>query len=81
MNVNDQMEVQPIAAALTAAVSILVDAPPMYFTDFFHVLDETPLDAGRRRYIHRGRACPSDPTKFRTNFHCKTRNTPMWLGT
>ncbi|AES63272.2 GATA type zinc finger transcription factor family protein [Medicago truncatula] len=52
----------------------------MYCTDSFHVRadQEMPLGVGRRRYIRRGRARPSDPTTFCTNFHCKTRNTPMW---
>jgi hypothetical protein len=49
---NDQMEVQPIVAAPTTAVSILVDAPPTYFTDSFHGDDQgTPLGAEQRRYI------------------------------
>jgi len=74
------MEVQPIVASPAAAISILVYAPLMCFTNYFHVCDdqETPLGAGRRDYIRHGRARPSDPTRFRTNFHCKTRKTPMW---
>jgi hypothetical protein len=77
---NDQMEVQPIVAAPTTAVSILVDAPPTYFTYSFHGGDQgTPLGAEQRRYIRRGRARPSDPTGFCTNLHCKTRKTPMCL--
>lgn len=33
---------------------------------------------GRRRYRRRGQVHQIDPLRFCTNFHCRTRKTPMW---